>query len=116
MTVARAVVRSARSVRLCTDVELLSGRRRSSGPGGPGGTGSPGAADQACEPLLVVGNGRAYTVNDPEPRSAIMGVICKAQQERKARQNKHGKCTACYTPRARDFTGYHAENSPTWPD
>lgn len=90
VTVARAVVRSARSVRLCTDVELLSGRRRSV----VGGSGS-GGGEASTEPLLVVGNGRAYTVADAEPRNAIMGVINKTQQDRKARL--HGERALLWT-------------------
>ncbi|KAK3921981.1 Protein tincar, partial [Frankliniella fusca] len=79
VTVAQAVVRSARSVRLCSEVELRRGQH--------GQQGGQDAEAEAAAPLLVVGNGRAYTVADPEPRSAILAVIGKSQQDRRARMN-----------------------------
>ncbi|KAJ1521188.1 hypothetical protein ONE63_002878 [Megalurothrips usitatus] len=82
VTVARAVVRSARSVRLCTDLELLDEQR------------GPGGAAAAVEPLIVVGNGRSYTVSDPEPRNAILGLIAKGQQDRRNRNSVHGGSAA----------------------
>ncbi|XP_054258919.1 protein tincar [Macrosteles quadrilineatus] len=66
VTVGRASVRSARSIKLVTEVDLLS------------------STDYA-QPLLVVGNGRTYTISDNSPKKAIMGVIQKCVMEKKAR-------------------------------
>ncbi|XP_017892290.1 protein tincar isoform X2 [Ceratina calcarata] len=70
VTIGRATVRSARSVKLVTDVDLLSAREDDDGTNAP---------------LLVVGNGRTYTIADASPKKAIMSVIQKAAIERKAR-------------------------------
>lgn len=70
VTIGRATVRSARSVKLVTDVDLLSARDDEEG---------------TSAPLLVVGNGRTYTIADSSPKKAIMSVIQKAAIERKAR-------------------------------
>lgn len=70
VTIGRATVRSARSVKLVTDVDLLSARDDDDGTNAP---------------LLVVGNGRTYTIADASPKKAIMSVIQKAAIERKAR-------------------------------
>ncbi|XP_029038168.2 protein tincar isoform X2 [Osmia bicornis bicornis] len=70
VTIGRATVRSARSVKLVTDVDLLSARDEEDG---------------TSAPLLVVGNGRTYTIADASPKKAIMSVIQKAAIERKAR-------------------------------
>ncbi|XP_032683675.1 protein tincar isoform X2 [Odontomachus brunneus] len=70
VTIGRATVRSARSVKLVTDVDLLSARDEEDG---------------TSAPLLVVGNGRTYTIADTSPKKAIMSVIQKAAMERKAR-------------------------------
>ncbi|XP_035719974.1 protein tincar-like isoform X2 [Vespa mandarinia] len=70
VTIGRATVRSARSVKLVTDVDLLSAREEE---------------DSTSAPLLVVGNGRTYTIADTSPKKAIMSVIQKAAMERKAR-------------------------------
>ncbi|XP_043289073.1 protein tincar isoform X2 [Venturia canescens] len=72
VTIGRATVRSARSVKLVTDVDLISSRDEDEG---------------ASAPLLVVGNGRTYTIADTSPKKAIMSVIQKAAMERKARNN-----------------------------
>lgn len=77
VTIGRATVRSARSVKLVTDVDLLSTRDDDDG---------------TSAPLLVVGNGRTYTIADTSPKRAIMSVIQKAAIERKARSQ--GKETA----------------------
>lgn len=69
VTVGRASVRSARSIKLVTEVDLLS------------------STDYA-QPLLVVGNGRTYTINDNSPKKAIMGVIQKCAMEKKARSSQ----------------------------
>jgi len=73
VTVGRAAVRSARSVKLLTDVDLVA-------------NGTP----DASAPLLVVGGGRTYTVSDTSPKKTIMGVIQKTAIERKARLNAQG--------------------------
>lgn len=73
VTVGRAAVRSARSVKLLTDVDLVSN-----------------TSDAAAAPLLVVGGGRTYTVADTSPKKAIMGVIQKSAMERKARLTAQG--------------------------
>lgn len=70
VTIGRATVRSARSVKLVTDVDLLSAREEE---------------DSTSAPLLVVGNGRTYTIADTSPKKAIMSVIQKTAMERKAR-------------------------------
>ncbi|KAL0129753.1 hypothetical protein PUN28_001779 [Cardiocondyla obscurior] len=70
VTIGRATVRSARSVKLVTDVDLLSAKDDEDGTNAP---------------LLVVGNGRTYTIADTSPKRAIMSVIQKAAMERKAR-------------------------------
>lgn len=70
VTIGRATVRNARSVKLVTDVDLANGRD---------------AEDGAAAPLLVVGNGRTYTVAETSPKKAIMSVIQKAAMDRKAR-------------------------------
>ncbi|XP_025155773.1 protein tincar [Harpegnathos saltator] len=70
VTIGRATVRSARSVKLVTDVDLLSARDDD---------------ESTSAPLLVVGNGRTYTIADTSPKKAIMSVIQKAAMERKAR-------------------------------
>ncbi|XP_008202989.1 protein tincar isoform X3 [Nasonia vitripennis] len=70
VTIGRATVRSARSVKLVTDVDLVNRKDEEDGSGAP---------------LLVVGNGRTYTVAETSPKKAIMSVIQKAAMERKAR-------------------------------
>ncbi|KAG8271782.1 hypothetical protein J6590_055405 [Homalodisca vitripennis] len=67
ITVGRAAVRSARSIRLVTEVDLLS------------------TTSDYAQPLLVVGNGRTYTISESSPKKAIMGVIQKCAMEKKAR-------------------------------
>ncbi|XP_014250524.1 protein tincar [Cimex lectularius] len=68
VTVGKATVRSARSIKLLTDVELLS------------------SSSSSCEfsvPLLVVASGRTYTVCDSSPKKTIINAIHKAALERK---------------------------------
>ncbi|XP_071536349.1 uncharacterized protein [Panulirus ornatus] len=69
VTVARACVSSARSIKLVNDVELASGDSQS----------------QAHTPLLVVGSGKAYAINDSTPKKTIMSVVQKTHQEKRAR-------------------------------
>lgn len=75
VTVGKVAVRSARSIKLLTDVELVS----------------------SCEvsaPLLVVASGRTYTVCDTSPKKTIIGAIHKAAMERKAKLQ--GIFTMCF--------------------
>uniref|UniRef100_A0A1B6EGG5 Protein tincar n=1 Tax=Clastoptera arizonana TaxID=38151 RepID=A0A1B6EGG5_9HEMI len=69
VTIGRAAVRSARSIKLVTDVDLLS-------------------YTDTTAPLLVVGNGRTYSVSETSPKKAIMGVIQKSAMEKKSRSNQ----------------------------
>nr|CAD7433514.1 unnamed protein product [Timema monikensis] len=82
VTIGRAAVKSARSVKLVTDVDLLSSRHYSDEGG-------------STAPLLVVGNGRTYTVADVSPKKAIMSVIQKAALERKAKASQNGNGGDC---------------------
>lgn len=70
VTIGRATVRSARSLKLVTDVDLLSAKDDDDG---------------TSAPLLIVDNGRTYTIADNSPKRAIMNVIQKAAMEKKAR-------------------------------
>ncbi|XP_014289196.1 protein tincar [Halyomorpha halys] len=69
VTVGKAAVKSARSIKLLTDVELLS-------------------SCEASAPLLVVASGRTYTVCDTSPKKTIINVIHKTAMERKARMQE----------------------------
>jgi hypothetical protein len=71
VTVGRATVRSARSIKLVTDVDLVSAHH-----------------DTLEAPLLVVGNGRTYTIADISPKKAIMSVIQRAALEHKTKGNE----------------------------
>jgi branched-subunit amino acid transport protein len=67
VTIGRAALRSARSIKLVTDVDLKQN-------------------GEANAPLLVVGNGRTYTVAESSPKKAIMAVIQRTTlSERKVR-------------------------------
>ncbi|CAL4142068.1 unnamed protein product [Meganyctiphanes norvegica] len=68
VSVARACVSSARSIKLVNDVELSSWNDRNS-----------------LLPLLVVGGGKAYAIADSQPRKKIMAVIHKTQEDKRAR-------------------------------
>ncbi|KAK6639249.1 hypothetical protein RUM43_007520 [Polyplax serrata] len=78
VTIGRAAVRSARSVKLVTDVDLVSCGKQ---------------GDDVTAPLLVVGGGRTYTISDMSPKRAIINVIQKAAMERKARLCAQGSQT-----------------------
>ncbi|GLV44477.1 tincar [Carabus blaptoides fortunei] len=71
VTVGRATVRSARSVKLVTDIDLMGCR----------------TDDNVQQPLLIVGNGRTYSVTEHSPKKAIMSVIQKAVMDKKNKQN-----------------------------
>ncbi|XP_057652627.1 protein tincar isoform X1 [Diorhabda carinulata] len=70
VTIGRATVKESRSLRLVHDVHLSSHRE-----------------DAAQQPLLVIGNGRTYSVSDISPKRAIMGVIQKAALIKKSKSN-----------------------------
>lgn len=72
VTIGRATVRSARSIKLVTDVDLLSTKRDE---------------DLSSQPLLIVGNGRTYTVSETSPKKAILTVLQKSALEKKAKSN-----------------------------
>ncbi|XP_017778054.1 PREDICTED: protein tincar-like isoform X2 [Nicrophorus vespilloides] len=74
VTVGRATVRQARSLRLVTDVDLMSNN----------------SEDPSTQPLLVVGNGRTYTITEVSPKKAIMGVIQKASMIKKVKAENSG--------------------------
>lgn len=40
--------------------------------------------DPSLQPLLVVGNGRTYSIADTSPKKAIMGIIQKATMTKKS--------------------------------
>ncbi|XP_063588514.1 uncharacterized protein LOC134765695 [Penaeus indicus] len=69
VTVARACVASARSIKLVNDVELISNDQQS----------------HAHTPLLVVGAGKAYAITDATPKKSIMSVVQKTHQDKRAR-------------------------------
>lgn len=66
VTVGHGTVRSARSIRLITDVQLASNSQ-----------------DYTNAPLLVVGHGRTFTVSELNSKKAIMTVIQKASMEKR---------------------------------
>lgn len=66
VTVGHAAVRSAHSIRLVTDVQLMASNQ-----------------DYTNAPLLVVGHGRTYTISELNSKKAIMNVIQKASMEKK---------------------------------
>jgi len=66
VTVGHGTVRSARSIRMITDVQLAFADQ-----------------DYTNVPLLVVGHGRTFTVSEPNCKKAIMTVIQKASMEKK---------------------------------
>ncbi|KAI5740846.1 hypothetical protein M8J76_007861 [Diaphorina citri] len=76
VTIGRATVRSARSVKLVTDVDLVTS-----------------SLDDPSAPLLVVGNGRTYAVAGVSPKRHIMNVIQKNAMEMRARNN-HGESSS----------------------
>lgn len=66
--IGKATVRSARNVKLVTDVDLTTK-----------------SEDSTQQPLLIVGNGRTYTVTEHSPKKAIMSVVQKATLDKKAK-------------------------------
>jgi hypothetical protein len=70
VTIGRATVRSSRSVKLVTDVDL-----------------NKKEDNVASQPLLIVGNGRTYTIAETSPKKAIMTVIQRASIEKKAKSS-----------------------------
>ncbi|XP_053594611.1 protein tincar isoform X1 [Microplitis demolitor] len=95
VTIARATVRSARSVKLVTDVDLLSCRRKSTHKSNSSNDDDDNDDDTLIDhelgsdaPLLIVGDGKTYSIAESSPKKAIMCVIQKAIIERKAKQNE----------------------------
>uniref|UniRef100_A0A8D8R8K1 Protein tincar n=1 Tax=Cacopsylla melanoneura TaxID=428564 RepID=A0A8D8R8K1_9HEMI len=77
VTIGRATVRNARSIKLVTDVDLVTS-----------------SIDDPSAPLLVVGNGRTYAVAGVSPKRHIMNVIQKNAMEMRARtSNGNGECS-----------------------
>ncbi|XP_063927551.1 protein tincar isoform X2 [Zophobas morio] len=68
VTVGRATVRQARSLKLVTDIDLMTSR----------------VEDLSQQPLLIVGNGRTYNITETSPKKAIMSVIQKATMNKRA--------------------------------
>lgn len=66
VTIGRTTVRSDRYLKLVTDVDMMAGGKQDNND------------DDCVAPLLVVDNGRTYTVAENSPKKAIMGVIQKA--------------------------------------
>lgn len=66
VTVGHAAVRSAKSIKLVTDLHLVSSM-----------------ADHANAPLLVIGHGKTYAISDGQAKRSIMAVIQKANLDRK---------------------------------
>ncbi|CAH0394830.1 unnamed protein product [Bemisia tabaci] len=64
VTIGRAAVRSAKSIKLVTDVDLIAS-----------------TAEGMDAPLLVVGGGTTYTVTDTSPKKAIMSLVKSANSE-----------------------------------
>ncbi|XP_076035197.1 uncharacterized protein LOC143021508 [Oratosquilla oratoria] len=67
ITVARACVSAARSIKLVNDVELN------------------GAAEGSSAPLLVVGGGKAYAITNTSHRKTIMSVVQKTHEDKRTR-------------------------------
>ncbi|XP_030768318.1 protein tincar isoform X3 [Sitophilus oryzae] len=72
ITIGQATVRESRSLRLVHDVHLSNHRTEET---------------VQQQPLLVIGNGRTYTVSETSPKKAIMGVIQKAALIKKSKSN-----------------------------
>ncbi|RXG69986.1 Protein tincar [Armadillidium vulgare] len=66
VTVARAFVSSARSIKLVNDVEMTHNE-----------------SENALAPILIVGSGRAVAIRDPVPKKTIMGLVNKIKEEKK---------------------------------
>ncbi|XP_018335612.1 protein tincar isoform X2 [Agrilus planipennis] len=77
VSVGRATIRQARHVKLVTDVDLANVPQD----------------DPSLQPLLVVGNGRTYTVAETSPKKAIMGIIQKTTILKKTRSENNSVIT-----------------------
>ncbi|KAG8033911.1 hypothetical protein G9C98_008392 [Cotesia typhae] len=92
VTIARATVRSARSVKLVTDVDLLACRRKSTNNVDQDNDNDDETLIDhelgSGAPLLIVGDGKTYSIAESSPKKAIMSVIQKELIERKAQQNE----------------------------
>ncbi|KAF5307695.1 hypothetical protein FQR65_LT06750 [Abscondita terminalis] len=67
VTVGKAVVKQPASVKLVTDVDLMTRHSQ----------------DPSVLPLLVVGNGETYSIADISPKREILNIITKAKLARK---------------------------------
>ncbi|XP_034950828.1 protein tincar isoform X2 [Chelonus insularis] len=87
VTIARATVRSTRSVKLVTDVDLLACRIKNQAE--EDDEDDPEIIDGSTNaPLLIVGDGKTYSIAESSPKKAIMSVIQKAMLERKAKKSQ----------------------------
>jgi len=73
VAVGRAVMRSARSVKLVTEVEL-AGEAAGDDP-----------ETSPAVPLLVLSHGRTYAIADVEPKKAILGVVQQLTRGKKGK-------------------------------
>ncbi|XP_011301802.1 protein tincar isoform X2 [Fopius arisanus] len=90
VTIARATVRSSRSVKLVTDVDLLACRTKNDNEDDDDDEEPDIDQEGVGTPLLVVGDGKTYSIAEASPKRAIMTVIQRAVMERKARRNQGG--------------------------
>lgn len=65
VTVGRAVVRSARSIKLVNDIEMTSGKK-----------------DPSENAMLIVAFGKTFSVTDSAPKKLIMNTLARAAIER----------------------------------
>ncbi|KAK5645219.1 hypothetical protein RI129_006519 [Pyrocoelia pectoralis] len=75
VTVGKAVVKQPASVKLVTDVDLMTRHSQ----------------DPSVLPLLVVGNGETYSVADISPKREILNIIAKAKMQRKNGDKTNGE-------------------------
>ncbi len=75
VTVGRAVVRGARSIKLVNDVDLQN-RAAAAAAAADGGE----VEDEST--MLIVSHGKSYTVSDSQPKKLIMSTLARAAIER----------------------------------
>ena len=78
VTVGRAVVRGARSIKLANDVDL---QNRAAAAAAAAAGGDAGDAESATA-MLIVSHGKSYTVSDAHPKKLIMSTLARAAIER----------------------------------
>ncbi|CAB4060858.1 unnamed protein product [Lepeophtheirus salmonis] len=71
VTVGRSVVKSARSIKLVNDIDLDS--------------------DAENGPMLIVGYGKTFTVNESEPKKLIMNTLARAAIEKEQNLENEGE-------------------------